>query len=298
MENTKLSIGPLLFNWSDEKIRDFYYAVADEAPVDTVYVGEVVCSKRGYGDNYLPDVIERLERAGKNVIISGLSLVMDEKDERFVETYSTMADDYMIEANDVSAVRFLKGKKFAVGPFVNIYNEAALKYFEKCGAERITLPYELNKNSLGVMAALADAELEVQVFGRLPLAISARCNHARAHNLNKSGCQYVCDRDADGLTVDAIDGVPFLVLNGLQTMSFTYCNLLTEMGEMADMGIKHFRLSPHDVDMVKVSELYKSHMDGHISAEEATIKLEDLVFGASFSNGFYHGEAGLKQVSA
>ena len=61
----KLSMGPLLFNWDADKIRDFYYEIADEAPVDTVYVGEVVCSKRGYGEDYLPDVIERLSNGGK-----------------------------------------------------------------------------------------------------------------------------------------------------------------------------------------------------------------------------------------
>ena len=42
----KLTLGPALFNWSPEKWRDFYFQIADEAPVDVVYVGEVVCSKR------------------------------------------------------------------------------------------------------------------------------------------------------------------------------------------------------------------------------------------------------------
>lgn len=298
MKNTaKLSLGPLLFNWDDDKIRDFYYSVADEAPIDTVYVGEVVCSKRGYGSNYMPDVIERLEKSGKKVIISGLALVMDDKDMRFVESYSSMISDYMVEANDISAIEFLKGRDFAIGPFVNIYNEASLKYFENCGAKRITLPHEIPCRSLEALAKVATAELEVQVFGRLPLAISARCYHARAHNLNKGGCQYVCDRDADGLTVDTVDGIPFLVVNGLQTMSFTYCNLMKEMAEMVNMGISNFRLSPHDVDMVKISSLYRDCLDAKISAEEATEILEDEVFNAEFSNGFYHGEPGIKQVN-
>ncbi|MBT4146746.1 MAG: U32 family peptidase, partial [Gammaproteobacteria bacterium] len=140
------------------------------------------------------------------------------------------------------------------------------------------------------------AELEVQVFGRLPLAISARCYHARAHNLNKGGCQYVCDRDADGLTVDTLDGVPFLVINGLQTMSYTYCNLMKELPEMLGMGINNFRLSPHDVDMVKVTQLYRDCLDGKIESDEASQSLEDEVFAAEFSNGFYHGEPGMEQV--
>lgn len=292
----KLSLGPLLFNWSAEKARDFYFKIADEAPVDYVYVGEVVCSKRSYNNGYLADVIERLENAGKKVIISSLSLIMDDRDQQIASDYAAMASDYMIEANDPSTLELLKGYDHAIGPFVNIYNEASLKYFQNKGATRISLPHELPAQSLKAIAAVATAELEVQIFGRLPLAISARCYHARAHNLNKSGCQYVCDRDADGLCVETTDGVPFLVINGLQTMSFTYCNLMNELEELLKMGIYNFRLSPHDMDMVKISKIYRQCLDQQISAAEATEILEDDLFSGEFSNGFYHGEAGLKQV--
>ncbi len=294
---SKLSIGPLLFNWSADKVRDFYYKIADEAPVDYVYVGEVVCSKRAYGKDYLPDVIERLEKAGKTVIISGLSLIMDDRDAKMDKDNTELAADYLIEANDLSTIGLLSGKDHAIGPFVNIYNEAALNYFEAKGAKRISLPHELSAHSLKALSkAAVSSELEVQVFGRLPLAISARCYHARANNLNKSGCQYVCDRDADGLTVDTTDGVPFLVINGLQTMSYTYCNLMAELKDLTAMGINNFRLSPHDVDMVKISNLYRQCLDGKITASEATLILEDDVFNAEFSNGFYHGKPGLEQV--
>ena len=41
-----LTLGPLLYNWKPEVRRDFYFRIADEAPVDCVYLGEVVCAKR------------------------------------------------------------------------------------------------------------------------------------------------------------------------------------------------------------------------------------------------------------
>ena len=41
-----LTLGPILFNWKPERRRDFYFRIADEAPIDCVYLGEVVCSKR------------------------------------------------------------------------------------------------------------------------------------------------------------------------------------------------------------------------------------------------------------
>ena len=42
----EIALGPLLFNWSADRIADFYAAIADESEIDRVYLGEVVCGKR------------------------------------------------------------------------------------------------------------------------------------------------------------------------------------------------------------------------------------------------------------
>ncbi|MDG2404096.1 MAG: U32 family peptidase, partial [Paracoccaceae bacterium] len=44
-EMPKLTLGPIAYHWSAEARRDFYARIADEAPVDEVYLGEVICSK-------------------------------------------------------------------------------------------------------------------------------------------------------------------------------------------------------------------------------------------------------------
>ncbi|MCX8017546.1 MAG: U32 family peptidase, partial [Rhodocyclaceae bacterium] len=41
----KLALGPLLFYWPRQQVMDFYAAMA-ELPVDVVYLGEAVCSRR------------------------------------------------------------------------------------------------------------------------------------------------------------------------------------------------------------------------------------------------------------
>ena len=54
----KLTLGPIPFHWEADRKLDFYARIADEAPVDTVYLGEVVCSKRSpFYDRHYPEVI-------------------------------------------------------------------------------------------------------------------------------------------------------------------------------------------------------------------------------------------------
>ena len=55
---TELTLGPNLFNWAPEKWRDFYFRIADEAPVAVVYLGETICSKRApLFDDYYEAVV-------------------------------------------------------------------------------------------------------------------------------------------------------------------------------------------------------------------------------------------------
>jgi len=150
--NAKLTLGPVLFNWKPDVWRDFYFRIADEADVDTVYVGEAVCSKRSpFYAPHIADVIERLHGAGKEVIVSTLALIMNSREMN--ELRDTAGDrDLMIEANDVSACALLAGRPHAIGPYVNIYNEGTLKYFTDRGATRVCLPVELGRDALVALA--------------------------------------------------------------------------------------------------------------------------------------------------
>lgn len=292
----KLTLGPVLFNWAPEAWRDFYFGIADEAPVDSVCLGEVVCSKRRpLFEPYLAAVVERLERTGKEVVFSTLALIMDERETAHVRAIAATEGLY-VEANDISAAALLAGRPHVIGPFINVYNEATLAYLVERGATRVCLPVELPAESLAVLAASSDVELEVQVFGRLPLAISARCYHARSCGLLKDNCQFVCDQDPDGMDVETLDGVPFLAINGPQILSSTYGNLWGELKVLKEMGIRRFRLSPHNTDMVQVARLFRDGLDGR-DPPQAEERLAELVNGAAFSNGFFHGVEGWAPVA-
>lgn len=294
--DTRLTLGPLLFNWPAERRRDFYFRIADEAPVDTVCLGELVCSKRSpFFDPILPDVVDRLRAAGKEVVYSTLALIMSASEMDAIRDLAG-EEGFFIEANDMASAAVLKGRPHAIGPFVNVYNEGTLGYLARQGAVRVCVPVELPEVSIATLARAGLAEIEVMAFGRLPLAISARCYHARAHNLHKDGCRYVCEQDADGMAVESLTGQSFLAVNGTQTLSFTVCNLLAALEPMRKAGVSRFRLSPHDVDMVAVSRLFRDTLDGRTDPVEASSRLSGLITLAPFSNGFLHAAEGLRMV--
>jgi collagenase-like PrtC family protease len=291
----EITLGPVLFNWKPEVWRDFYFRIADEAPVATVYVGETVCSKRApLFDDFFDEVVARLKAGGKRVILSGLGEVVQKADRQLVERQCA-EPDAIIEANDVSALYALRGNPHHAGPLLNVYNEQSLLLLAERGAKSVCVPAEL---SAAPIAALCDAGLllgvaiEVQVFGRVPLALSARCYHARAHRRTKDGCLFVCENDPDGLELTTLDRNPFLVINGIQTMSHSYLNLIGELPELKRIGVSRFRLSPHTCDMVKVAEIFRGALDGEIEGSEAAARLDALKLPAPFSNGFYHGKPG------
>lgn len=293
---SQLTLGPILFNWSPEQKRDFYFRVADEAPLDVVYVGEVVCSKREpFMTPYLAEIHDRLRAGGKQVVISTLALIMNARESKAVQDTASLTGE-LVEANDFATVDLLAGRPHIVGPAVNCYNEGTLGYLAGKGAIRVCLPVELPGDSVRLLAAGKICEIEIQAFGRLPLAISARCYHARAHGLSKDGCQYVCDLDPDGLDVKTLDDQPFLAVNGTQTLSWSCLNLLAEVRDLAAVGVSHFRLSPQTIDMVKVAEIFRNVLDGEIESADGETRLAALAPDFTPSNGFMHGVEGWRQV--
>jgi O2-independent ubiquinone biosynthesis protein UbiV len=294
----RLTLGPLLFHWSAQRRRDFYFRIADESPFDTVYLGEVVCSKRETQyESHLEQVAERLRAAGKEVVMSTLALVISERE---VEAIRALADTgVLIEANDVAAVQLLGGRPHVVGPYINVFHEGACTYMVGQGAVRIVLPVELPLRSVQRIAAVAgDAGIEVQVFGRQPLSVAMRCYHARSHNLSKDHCQLVCGLDADGLTASTIDGVEVLTINGTQTLSHGQGVLLADLAALRAAGVSHFRLSPHALDMVRVGQLYREVLDGRLEPAAAAAALRPMTGELPWVNGFLHGREGASWVQA
>jgi len=297
---TRLTLGPILFHWPADRKVDFYARIADEAPIDTVYLGEVICSKRTpFFEPHMPEVIERLERGGKTVVLSSLSEVMLKR-ERDMMAAIVATQGHEIEINDASALLFASGKPHRLGPLMNVYNEETMGYLASRGATHVCAPAELPGASLAVLAARGrelGVGVEAQVFGRASLAISARCYHARAHGRVKDNCQFVCQDDPDGMVLKGMDGKVFLAVNGVQTLSHAYLDLSADWPALRDAGVTDLRLSPHDLDMVGLARAWRDALDGKTGAGELGARVGGIIGPAPRANGFFHGRAGHLRVA-
>ena len=94
------------------------------------------------------------------------------------------------------------------------------------------------------------------------------------------------------------DDRPILRVNGIQTQSESYVDLLPEAEALTDCGVTHLRLMPQAVDMVAVAGLFRAGLDKTLAVAEAEARLSDLCGEVAFSNGFYYGTAGYRRMAA
>lgn len=295
----KIALGPLQYYWPRDAVFSFYETMA-ATPVDLVYLGETVCSRRH--ELRLADWLDiagKLQDAGKAVVLS--TQVLLESGAEVATMHKITANGrFLVEANDMGAVQQLAGKlPFVAGPQLNLYNLPSLQWMASLGASRWVMPLEMKRDDLAILQQGRPGGLQTEVFayGRMPLAFSARCFTARHRNLPKDDCRFSCLEHPDGLLLKTREREEFLVINGTQTQSSRVCNLVDSLDEMRALGVDAVRLSPQARHMPGIVDVFDAARRKALAPHEALARLRPLMPGPG-CNGYWHGRPGLEQHQA
>ena len=292
----RLALAPIPFFWSREAVLAFYDVIADTA-VDIVYLGETVCYKRrspGLADWMA--IAEKLTSSGKEVVLSSLVLVDGEAE---LKATRRLCDNgrFPIEANDMSAVSLSRHTPFVAGATLNVYNEDALAILADAGATRFVASLELSGEALATLRAAGPPgiECELLAFGRPALAYSARCFSARNADRGKDQCEWVCEREPEGVLVRTQEDDAFLTLNGLQIHAAQPINYIAEIDTMRRARVDILRIMPEIRDTALVIDAFEGVLQGRYTVAEGQNRLVPLT-GGQDANGYWRGAAGRSHI--
>lgn len=286
----KLALGPILFFWPRAKVEAFYQEMAEQ-PLDYIYMGETVCSKRRELnlDAWIGLAQETQQHTKAQILLSGLTLIEANSE---IGALKRLCDngEFTVEANDMAAVQFLAERKlpFVGGPALNIYSGNTLAEFIDSGMLRWSPPVECSKDIITSALAQLDQlgvkrpQVEVFAYGHMPLAYSARCFTARAENRPKDDCQLCCINYSEGIPMLSQEGQEVFTINGIQTMSAEINNLLADYPSLVQAGADVARLSPRAEGMLEVIQAWDTVRNG----QQPPLAVQGC-------NGYWHGRPGM-----
>ncbi|MBI5887500.1 MAG: U32 family peptidase [Deltaproteobacteria bacterium] len=292
----ELTLGPVLFEWKRDEILRFYDEAA-RMPVDRVYVGEVVCSKKkALTTADIGSVAGMLRQAGKKVVLSSLAVVSNEEELSAVRELADLPFD--AEANDMSVFNIVegKGKTIFAGPHITSYNAPTIDFLKSLGVRRVVFPVELSGESMAYNIKQTGMAGEVFAHGKAPLAFSWRCYTSRAFGLTKGQCQRDCVKYPDGLEIKTVGGEPVFTINGTSLLSAAVYTLIEHVDDMREKGVAALRISPQYKGTARIADIWRKRINGEISPEDALREL-GATSQSGFCNGWYTGKAGKDYIA-
>ncbi len=231
-----------------------------------------------------------LTNQGKQIVLSTMALLEAASEIRVLRQLCDNGE-LLIEPNDMAAIQLASRQSlpFVCGPAINCYNTDAIQLLVNKGMTRWVMPVELSADWLTQILQQCEQkgirdqlEVEVMGYGQLPLAYSARCFTARSENREKDNCELCCIKYPQGRPVNTQEDQQAFVVNGIQTQSGYYYNLINELPHM--QGVDIIRISPNATDSLEQASRFKQQLK--------TPQTEPIIPGQC--NGYWHKIAGLE----
>ena len=309
----KITLGPIPFLWDKEKIITFYKEIAN-TPVTTVYIGEVVCSKRTIlGRDSLERIGRMLQDKGKEVVLSTLSLITNREELEYVRSLVDLP--FSIEINNIGVLNLISNngdinrsgtfdpdrsgrmpdkldKRLIAGPHLAVYNAPTAKFFSDLSIKRLVFMPELHKDAIeSISSNIPSIEKEIIGFGNLPVAFSWRCYTVRALEMAKTNCAIVCKKHPEGMQLETMDGMPVFNINGTQLLSAQKACMIGQLDILEALGIEYLRIIPQERNTVDIINTFRKVIEGVITSQDAVEVLRGYA-PEGLSNGWFHGQAG------
>jgi collagenase-like PrtC family protease len=285
----KISLGSIQNYWPADKIKRFYHQVKDW-PLDIVYIGEVICSKRQ--ELSLLDwlyIADMLTEAGKEVVLSTLVQIESAPDLRSLMKICENGD-YKVEANSEAAIRKAFGRPFVAGASLNTNSKDVLKELEYYGAVRWVMPVGYSLERLrNISDTRPDGmQIEVFVYGGLPMSYSSNCITALAHHLTKDTCDAICKKYNEGMELSNKEVSDTLIVNGFQIQTGRPCNLIGEISNLKSAGVDVIRISPQLNQTEEIVENFAQVLSG-------TKANKNFIESNKWCNEYWYGDEKVEQ---
>lgn len=301
--SASIALGPAPHSWGKEKLLEFYSEEVPSLGVESVYIGDHVCSRRNaLKPKELKPIIADLKSKGMKVFLSTLALATTKEDSESILDLYDIFDG--IEANMIGYLNLLKrpelqgkNKELILGSYLNIYNWRSASFLKKYNPTRLVPAHELPLESVADMAEKSGIPIEMPVWGRVSTALSWRCYTARATDKNREECAMVCLDHPEGMLLKSIEEEDLFMVDGAQVLSARINCLVEHLVTLQNSGVKYLRIVPdmdHTTDIVNI---FQKVLAKKLDPKSGLNKLEKYA-PQGLCNGWLWGKPGWEYVAA
>jgi len=301
--SASIALGPAPYSWGKERLIKFYSEEVPSLDVESVYIGDHVCSRRSMlSVEDLKPIVAKLKDKGKKVFLATLALATNNEDSESILKYCELFDG--LEANMIGYLNLLKrpelngeNKELILGSYLNIYNWRSASFLKKYNPTRLVPAHELPLDSIADMAEKSDIPIEMPVWGRVSTALSWRCYTARASEKNREECALVCLEHPEGMLLKSIEEEDLFMVDGAQVLSAKINCLIEHLPTLEANGVKYLRIVPDLNHTTEIVNVFKEVLAGRLDPRQGYEKLKAYA-PQGLCNGWLWGKPGWEYVAA